>query len=165
MIAVPGRYVKSHGDSVFPAGVRKFFHQIAFPVAERGLPDIVVCRGGRPEAESVMMLANQNQAVQPALPACLCDFFRIEMLRRENRRIFIAVTPFLVCECVQPEMNDRITAASAVVQHTACRASSRIERLQIHDDFPPVVFSIRFSYGMPQSSLWRGNPQLSLSSF
>ncbi|UKI34927.1 MAG: hypothetical protein L6W00_17145 [Lentisphaeria bacterium] len=77
-----------------------------------------------------MMLADQDDAGKPAVPAGADDLFGVEGGGGEDGGILIAVPPLLSGEGVESEVHDCIAAAGAAAEEAFRRNAPRIELLQ-----------------------------------
>src|SRR6266404_6027818 len=62
---------------------------------------------GRPKTEAVMMLAGQDDAAHSSIDQRANDRVGVELGRIEDGGVLVAVTPFLVSESVDTEMQER----------------------------------------------------------
>ena len=116
VVAVPRGDVEPDVEAVLAAGVRHFLHVVALAVAEFGLRDVVLGGLGRPQAQAVVVLADDDDARDAAVFAGLYDLLGVEFGRSETLRVLVAVAPFLVVERVRTEVQDRVDVVVAALQ-------------------------------------------------
>ena len=108
LMAIPGREVDTHLQPVFPARCSKFAHDVAFAVLIGRVAHAVVRIFRRPQAEAVVVLGREDDA----LHACLLDgarpLLRIESRGVERLRIGVAIAPFAIAECVGTKMYEGV---------------------------------------------------------
>ena len=116
VVAVPRGDVEPDVEAVLAAGVGHFLHVVALAVAEFRLRDVVLGGLGRPQAQAVVVLADDDDAGYAAVLARLYDLLGVEFGRSETLRVLVAVAPFLVVERVRTEMQDRVDVVVAALQ-------------------------------------------------
>ena len=108
LMAVPGRQVDTEFESVFLAGCRQFTHDIALAVLVGSIAYAVVGVFGRPEAETVVVLGRDDDALHAGISQCLGPLLAVKPRRVETLERCIAVSPLPVAESVGTEMDKRI---------------------------------------------------------
>ena len=116
VVTVPRRDIESDVEAVLAAGIGHFLHVITFAVAELRLRDVVLGGLRRPQAQAVVVLADDDDAGYAAVLARLYDLLGVEFGRSETLRVLVAVAPLLVVERVRTEMQDRVDVVVAALQ-------------------------------------------------
>ena len=113
LMTVPWREVHAEAYAVFAAGVRQFTHDIAL---EGRVGDVVVGVARVPQAEAVMVLAGEDDALHARLDNRLHPLFAVESGRVESAGWSVTIAPFLVQKGVGPEV-DKCIGLQALPRH------------------------------------------------
>ena len=84
MVSIPGRKIDAKLQSVLATCVRDLLHDITSTVAPGAVLNRMLGVFRRPEAESVVMFASQNQAFHARRRCSPDDLIRIEIRRIED---------------------------------------------------------------------------------
>src|SRR3954447_15904488 len=87
-------------------GLRNLLDDIALAIAPGTAGNGVFGGLGGPEAESVVMLGGEDDFAHAGIGKRAGNRVGVELYRVEEGRRFVAVTPFLVCEGVDGEMQE-----------------------------------------------------------
>ena len=107
-MSVPRREVNSEFQTVFLACLGEFSYHITFTILIRCVADAVICGACRPEAEAVVMFGCNDDSFHARSNQGSCPLFAIQFLRIEGLYIRISVSPFLIIEGVEAEMDKSI---------------------------------------------------------
>src|SRR5438105_12656142 len=108
VVTIPRRQIDAEFETRSRAGFGDFFDDVPPPAAPGTVLDRVLGVLRRPEAEAIVVLAGENQALHPAVFRSRDDLVGIEVRGIENRRRFIAIAPLAVRECVHGEMEEAV---------------------------------------------------------
>ena len=121
LVTVPGREVEAQFQSILPASLTEFSHDIAFTILIRCVPDTVLREFRRPEAETIVMLGSEDYACHASLLERTDPLFRVAQGRVKDTRLGISVAPFPVGVGVQSEMDERIGFQLMPLHLVGCR--------------------------------------------
>jgi hypothetical protein len=93
---------------VAPGGSRNLPNDIAFAATPGRVADTVFSRSRGPQAEAVVMFAREDHRFHTTCGECAHDRAGIECGRIEQVRIFVTVTPLLVCKGIDREVEKRV---------------------------------------------------------
>src|SRR5689334_19333825 len=96
VITVPGRNIYPELQALMPRRCCDLFHHVAFTAAKRAVPDTVFGSLRWPETETVVMLTSQYHGLKTAGLQARNNRLGIKGGRIENRRIFVAQSPFAI---------------------------------------------------------------------
>src|SRR2546425_6980789 len=108
VIAVPRREVHAEFDALPGAGRRDFLDDVAASCTPRTVLDRVLGIARRPETETVVVFAGEDQPFHPAVPRGSYDLVGIKIGGIEQRGRLVAVTPLAVGKRVEREMQEAV---------------------------------------------------------
>ena len=108
VVPVPGRDVHAELEAVFPAGVGQFLQHVPLPVPPGGLGDGVGADGAGPEAETVVVLGRDNNALETGGFRRGGPLAAVQVRRVEQVFGLRPVAPFAPGESVGSEMAEHI---------------------------------------------------------
>ena len=105
LVSVPGGEIHAEFQPILAAGCGNLRHHVALAVFPGTGGNAVACVAAGPEAEAVVVLAGEDQALHPCIPDSRSPLVRVQLHGVENGGGFGAVAPFLVGEGVDGEMH------------------------------------------------------------
>ena len=104
LIAVPWRKINAEFQSLASRSLGQLLDDVALAVAVGTEADAMIgCLRG-PQAKAVVMFAGQDDTAASSGLQNLANSIGIEGARIENRRVFVAVTPFAIRERIDREV-------------------------------------------------------------
>ena len=109
-VEVPGRHVKT----VFHAQLLSSLCKVAgdvgvFAIRRAGISHMMVGGLGGPEAEAVVVLGGDDDALHAGVVERLGPLLAVEACRVECLRVGVAISPLTVVECVQSEVDEGVS--------------------------------------------------------
>ncbi len=81
---------------------------VSFTIFPGALLYRVIAEAAGPEAETIVMLGSDDDALCAGIPRNLCPLPAIQRRRIEYRRVFRALAPFHIRKCIWTEMHEEI---------------------------------------------------------
>ena len=108
LVTVPGREIDAKLESVFLAGCRQFAHDVALAVLVGGVAHAVVGILGGPEAEAVVVLGGDDDALHAGVVERLGPLLAVEAGRVETLQRGVAISPLAVAKGVGTKVDEGI---------------------------------------------------------